>query len=349
MMMRSFGALGLLFAATPARAAEPLPPITARLEYTRPSGCPAESDLHYEVARRLGKDPFVKEGLFRVVATIARQKNKVIGDLAIYDGEGQTVAEKHLSYPPWDCAGLLEVFAISLSLHLDPEPLPPAPVKAPPAPPAALPPPSPPVPPAPLPPPKEEAPPVQAKPPAAVPIKLRGVVGLGGQVAFGSVGQAASLVGHLGVRWPVLSPEVAFSLGAEFRYDLPTSALVEERPGVRVRQKFLVGGSLVSCLHWRALFGCALASGGMVSIASTGFDDPDAASPALGYVRAGARFGVETPLLPRLALRFSGEGLVALRPLYVANRDVDLRTPVLSFPLSGSVAASLVFFFGGAR
>jgi hypothetical protein len=344
--IRSLGALGLLFAATPARAAEPLPPITARLEYTRPPGCPAESDIHYEVARRLGKDPFVKEGLFRVVATIARQKNTLIGDLAIYDGEGQTVVEKHSSSPPWDCAGLLEGFAITLSLHLDPEPLPSAPVKAPPAPPAPLPPS--PSPPAPLPPPKEEAPPVQAKPPAPVPTKLRGVVGLGGQVVFGALGQAVGPVVHLGVRWPVLSLGMDLSLGLEFRYDALSAAVVEDRPGVSV-QKSLVGGSLVSCLHGRPFFGCAVASGGQLSLTVKGIDIAESAYPAHGYLGLGARFGFEKSLWPWLTARIYGEGLVALRRLQVANNGVDLSTPVLSFPLSGSLGGSLVAFFGGSR
>ena len=99
MMIRSLGALGLLFAATPAFAADPPPPITAQLEYTRPPGCPSERDLSYEVSRRLGQDPFVEEGLFRVVATITRQKNALAGSLEIYDGDGQTVVHKHTSYP----------------------------------------------------------------------------------------------------------------------------------------------------------------------------------------------------------------------------------------------------------
>ena len=275
-MVRSSGAFGLLFAVTPALAADPLPSTTAQLEYTRPPGCPTERDLRYEVSRRLGQDPFVAEGLSRVVAAITQQKNTLSGSLEIYDGDGQAVVRKHTSYPAWDCATLVSGMAIAILVRLDPPLLPPAPEKAPP----------PPAPPPPLP--KVETPSAQAKPPAAVPTRLRGVVGLSPQVVFGPVGKTFGLVGHLGVRWPIFSPEMAFSLGTEVRFDAPSSAVVEVegRPGVSVQQKFLLGGSLVSCLHWRSLFGCALASGGVLSIASEGFDDPDAASPALGYVRA---------------------------------------------------------------
>jgi hypothetical protein len=138
------------------------------------------------------------------------------------------------------------------------------------------------------------------------------------------------------------------SLGLEFRYDGPSSTAVEGRREVSV-EKSLVGGSLVPCLHGRALFGCALVSGEMLSLTSKGFDDSRAVSPILRYVGVGARFGFEQPLLPRLALRFSSEGLVALRPLHASIDGVALRTPGLSFPLSGSVAVVLVAFFGGSR
>ena len=133
-MVRSSVAFGLLFAVTPALAADPLPPTTAQLEYTRPPGCPSERDLRYEVSRRLGQDPFVEEGLFRVVATITRQKDTLAGSLEIYDGDGHSIIHKHTSYPAWDCATLVSGMAIAISVRLDSPPLPPAPEKAPPLP-----------------------------------------------------------------------------------------------------------------------------------------------------------------------------------------------------------------------
>src|SRR5512132_2811485 len=154
-MIRSSVASALLLAVTPALAADPLPPTTAQLAYTRPPGCPSERDLRYEVSRRLGQDPFVEEGLFRVVAAITRQKDTLAGSLEIYDGDGQAIVRKHTSYPAWDCATLVSGMAIAISVRLDPPLLPPGPEKAP------L--PSPPPPPPPPPPPKEEAPPVQVK------------------------------------------------------------------------------------------------------------------------------------------------------------------------------------------
>jgi hypothetical protein len=117
-----------------------------------------------------------------------------------------------------------------------------------------------------------------------------------------------------------------------------------------VKQKFSVGGALVSCLHWQALFVCGVASGGVLSAASKAAYQPEGPPSSLGYVRAGGRFGFEQPLLqPWLALRFSSEGLVALRPLYVVTHRVEVGTPVLSFPLSGAITASAVVFFGGPR
>jgi hypothetical protein len=70
------GAIVVLLWAPPLFAArEPQPPIRTRLTYTRPPECPSESTLRYEVARQFGEDPFVEEGLFRVVLTVTREKS----------------------------------------------------------------------------------------------------------------------------------------------------------------------------------------------------------------------------------------------------------------------------------
>ncbi|MFS8071198.1 MAG: hypothetical protein ACMG6S_32925, partial [Byssovorax sp.] len=83
--------------------------------------------------------------------------------------------------------------------------------------------------------------------------------------------------------------------------------------------------------------------------ASKGFDNSATSRPVLGYVGAGARFGFEEPLRAWLAVRIYGEALFSLRPLQVTSRGEELRTPVLSSPLSGAVGLGLVAYFEGPR
>jgi hypothetical protein len=322
-MRGRYGAPGLaavlvLLWAPPLAAAEPLPPITARLEYTRPPECPAESDLHYEVARRLGKDPFVKEGLFRVVATIARQKNKLIGDLAIYDGDGQTVAEKHSSYPPWDCAELLEGFAITLSLHLDPEPLPPAPAKAPPAPPPA--------PPLALPPPVPVPVPVPSPSPSIPPLppkrSLQLVVGLDG-IFTPFLAPSASAGFALWAGIDLLNAPLSFELDLRSAWSLaPAQIPLAYQPLFAVRTSY-VGGVLAGC--WRGpLSLCPVLEVGSMSFSRAG-NLGEVIEPSL-VVATGGRVVYARPIAERFVVRglFELEGVV--KPFFISDVDTKHAT-----------------------
>ena len=337
-----FTTLAIFLGAASALAADPPPLITARLDYAAAQGCPPASMLRGEFARRLGHDPFVEDAPLRVVVTIEREHGALIGSLKLYDSEGRLLWTRP-THPRTDCQAIVREMAGALAVRLDPlvypdlSPPPPKPAPEPPPPPK----------PAPEPPPPPKLIPEPPRPEPAAPTSWRAVVGIGPQIVIGAE-PAFSLVGHLGLKRPVLSPGMAFSLGMEFRYDAPNSLAVEDLPGASV-QTFFVGGSLVSCLHGKHLFGCAVVTGGALSIESTGFDNSSTVRVAWGFVGTGPRVGFEEELRPGLAIRVYGEGLVALRPLQGVLDGVKVREPALSFPVSGVAGASLLIYLGGPR
>jgi hypothetical protein len=151
-----------LHESTPARAADPLLTIPARLDYAPAPGCPPESFLRAEIARRTGRDPFVESAPLRVVATITQEKTALKGLLELYDNDGRLLWSKPSTRPRSQCATMVLEMAGALAFRLDPkiygddliDPAPPAPPPAPAPVPAPAPPPSPPPLPLPIAPPK---------------------------------------------------------------------------------------------------------------------------------------------------------------------------------------------------
>lgn len=266
-----FASLAIILRAAPALAADPPPIITARLEYEAAPGCPAASVLRAEFARRLGHDPFVEVAPLRAVAMIAREMGALVGSVKLYDSAGKLIWSRPTTISTTDCSAIVQEMAGKLAVRLDPLAYPLAPSSSKPNP-------------DPPPPPKPNPEPLQQAEPIA-PAPWRAVVGVGPQIVIRAA-TVFSLVGHLGLRWPVLSPGMGFSLGMEMRYDAPSSVAVEDRPGASV-QTFFFGGSLVSCLHGVRLFGCVVGTVGLLSIKTTGFDD-SSLRPVLGFVGTGA-------------------------------------------------------------
>lgn len=330
-MVRALSALVLLLGVTPALAEDPPPHITARLDYVPAQGCPPASVLRGELARRLGYDPFVEAAPLRVVATVTREKNALAGSMELHDSTGTLIWSKPTT-PATDCQTVVLEMAGKLAFRLDPLVYPSAPAE---------------LPPLPAPKPKEEPSPVPVEPPTEAPAAGRVVLGLSSQIVISAAGASGGLIGALGWRWPLSSPGMDLSVGMEFRFDAPSSTRIDDvRPGATM-QTYLMGGSIVSCLHGRHLFGCAVASGGAIEVASEGLDDSNGLRPVLGFVGGGARFGIEDTLLPWLAVRLYGEALVS-RPLLGLINHAEVRGPsLLSSPLTGSAGLSLVVYFEG--
>ena len=337
--------LAIVLCAAPALAADPPPIITARLEYEAAQGCPAVSVLRAEFARRQGHDPFVDVAPLRVVATIAREKGTLAGSVKLYDSADQLLWSRVTTTSATDCQAIVQEIAGKLAVRLDPLAYPPSP----PSPKLSSdPPPSTKLSSDPPPPPKPKLKPNvdPPQPETIAPAPWRAVVGVGPQVVIRAA-TAFGLVGHLGLRWPAFSPGMGISLGMEMRYDGPSSVAVDDPPGASV-QTFFVGGSLVSCLHGVHLFGCAVGTGGLVSIKSTGFDD-SRRRLALGLVGTGVRLGYEQEIRPGLAFRIYGEALVSARPLQGKLDGAEFYAPALSFPVSGVAGATFVLYFERAR
>jgi hypothetical protein len=123
---------------------------------------------------------------------------------------------------------------------------------------------------------------------------------------------------------------------------------VEDFPGTSVHT-FFVGGSLVSCLHGVHLFGCAVATGGVGSIQSSGFDSSPTHRWKPGFLGTGPRAGLEVETTPGFAIQVYGEALLALHWLSGLLEHVKSPVPALAFPVSGVVGASLRIYLGGPR
>jgi hypothetical protein len=168
----------LALLSAPTLAADPPPPVTARLEYVVARGCPPEFVLRGEFGRRRGYDPFVENAPLRVVATITRGKFALAGLLEIYDSDGKLVWSQP-TYPGTDCQEVVVEMAGLLAFRFDPrvsEPLVKPPPLTPPTPPTPPPPPLPKPEPEPTPPPRL----VTAPPPAPPKRTFQLVAGLDG-------------------------------------------------------------------------------------------------------------------------------------------------------------------------
>jgi hypothetical protein len=133
--------LALALAAGSARAE--LPPVAARLDYSRGPGgeaCPAEPGLlRAQVAARLGYDPFQRsDARERVVVVVSAEKNAWSARVERYDAAGaRTFGPETFPDPPLrgDCEALISPLAAYLrGMLLSGAPLPPPPAPSPPAP-----------------------------------------------------------------------------------------------------------------------------------------------------------------------------------------------------------------------
>jgi hypothetical protein len=312
-------------ALAPALASAAGPPhMTARLAYQRgpgAEGCPDEAGLRLEVARRSGYDPFTPDAPARLIATVTRQGSEIIGALQFYDDAGTPGWSKAFRVRSNDCGTLIAAMGAEIEYEFSPALAGPRPVGPPPPPPLAaelsLPPAAPPPPPPPA-------------PALFQPVELWA----GGLLSAGfapDIAIGATLGG--GYRWRV------FSLAAELRFFAPASGSVAALPGARV-STVSIGGAVIPCARIAPVFGCVVVSLADVFGSSTGVDVRRAASGA--YVGAGLRAGVDAPISPRFALRFSVEGLLTIRSSLLILDGSEVWETSRG---TGSVAAALVTYF----
>ena len=250
----------------PALAADPSPPITARLEYVAPRGCPPASVLGAEFARRMGYDPFVESSPLRVVAIITREKNMLAGSLSFYDSDGTQVWSNPYKFPAWQCLDLVQFMAGALAVRFDPKMRPVTPVEAPPPPP----------PPPPLPAPSklepEAAPaalcpprPVVTPPPAPPKRRFRLVAGFDG-VFTSFIAPSAGAGVDLWAGIDLADRPFSFELDLRLIWSLTSVAVpIPYQPHFAVRSSY-TSGVVAGCLRLPVSI-CALLEIGSMSFA----------------------------------------------------------------------------------
>ncbi|WP_434046811.1 MULTISPECIES: hypothetical protein [Sorangium] len=291
--------MGLLCAAE-ARAA-PEPP-AVRIEVQRgpgAEGCPDETFLGSEVARRLGADPFEDDAPRALTIHIAQEGPELTASLALRDSEGKTQWADGFSTRS-GCEELLSGVALAIVAQLlgapeqadsPPEPSPPsgaAPRSEPSAPPPqarrAAPDPRRPTGPAGAPP--------RPEPPPAGPERLRLEAGLGASLGLGiTPGVATGMTLSFGVR------RSDWSIAVEGRGLVSLAQEVECTPlGTTA-----VSAATLACYRGGPLFGCGLATLGAVRFSAR---DPWTMTARSDSVFGlGARFGSEWPLSRRWSVQ----------------------------------------------
>ena len=309
---------GVLVTAAPVLAqVPPSLPRTARLEYTRGTGaesCPDEQGLRDAVAAQTPRELFSPDAPARLIVAITRSGRRYQGQLELRDSVGAVLWTR--AFPPTaSCEGLVEDVGIAIRVELVPR-LP----RAPEAPAVVPPPPPPPSSPALLPPPPTEKP---------SPLWVRFGVGLGASFAVAPA-PAFNLAADVGVRWSFFSASLEGRWAAPAGIDLDGGHLSTS----------LLGGALVPCGHYRWLFGCGVLALGRLSGEAAAVDHPQVG--AAFHAAAGARLGVEFPLLAHFALRVSGEALGTIQPV-TFRFEGQPRWATRS--VSGGLAAGPLFFF----
>ncbi|MHB8878524.1 MAG: hypothetical protein ACYC8T_32910 [Myxococcaceae bacterium] len=272
-----------------AAGAPAAPAPRARLVYSLGAGaerCPDEQTVRDAVSGRLGYDPFREPAEMEVRVAVERADPGLSARLELRDAGGRTMGKRQLASRASDCVELASALGLAVSIAIDPlsvtrpPPVPPAPAAA------ATPP----------------APPPPAPPPALSPsVQTAYTASLG---AVASVGTApAPALGanlQLGARWP------SWSLALEGRMDLPAS---RSTAGGQVASSLLVG-SLVPCLHRRAVAGCALLTAGVFQ--GSGVDFVGSRRVTTPFLAAGARALAELPLAEPFSLRLHADFLAPL-------------------------------------
>ena len=289
-----------------ARAEDPPLPIPARLEYVAATGCPPESVLRAEFARRMGSDPFVDSAPLRVVATITREKNALTGFLALYDEEDKLIWSKPSTQPTWQCAALVREMAGALAFRLDPKVYGPDPIEAPPPVPDPDPVPEPEA--APAPSSSHSSPPPVAPPPAPPKRAFRFVAGLDG-IFMPVIAPSASAGFALWAGLDLLEVPVSLELDLRSTWSLvPARISLAYKPLFTVRVSY-VSGVLVGC--WRlAVSLCSIHEAGSMSVSEAGTQGRHI-EPAI-VVSAGFRGAYVRPLLERFTVSglFEVEGVL---------------------------------------
>ena len=174
---------------------------------------------------------------------------------------------------------------------------------------------------------------IEAKP------EYRVRLGVNGGVALAAgPGWAPSFALDAGVRWR----DRPLSLAVEGSFVPPASGDVTSGAHRVHLTTYRVTGAAVACGHFvRFLFACGVATAGALHGTGTAMNLNAQAVTALSG-GAGGRGGAEFPLHPRVAVRISGEAVVAIARPVIEASDMQVYRASL---VSGTAGGGLLFTF----
>ncbi len=263
---------------TPPAFAE-APRATLELE----AGPCGQVDLRAKVAARLGFDPFVGErGDIAIRVAVLPANPGLAAVITTADVAGGDPGERTVQSQHGDCDALFDAVALTIAVAIDPLQL--------------------------HAPPKEQVPDDAASPPTepeeSDPTSLSWVVEVfgGASAAFGTT-PSPTPSARLGVE----IGDGTFSVGAEGRYDAPTSEPVGGTSAIEVA---LIAGAGFGCYRIAWGRGCVLVVGGAHRAQGENLANTEPVTTP--FVAAGARTGAELQIYGPLAVRAEGELLIAL-------------------------------------
>ena len=328
--------LSLLGKASGQVSAQPLPEV--ELSFTRGPGaqsCPGDRAMHDALLVQIGRDPIVPVASTKVVVRISRRGDVFLGEMERLDPAGRRLWS-HAPMRDSDCARLIELMGLSISIEIDPlgGPAPPPPPPESPAPASASATPS-------------ATPFVSVSFPVAPPSSARDEpadraarADSGDPMPFRAGARAALVLGsmpspNLGVAVDLGVRFSSVSLSLEGRAVLPAEREVDAGKGVATS---LLTLALAPCVHMDVALVCVLAEAGSLRASGKRVDHP-ANADAL-YLAGGGRLGLEIPVFQHLAARLSADLTGTLRPatFHLAGQEVWTAPPVAA-ALGGGVVA----------
>jgi hypothetical protein len=264
-----------------------------RLVYLRGPGaaCDDEASLRAAVVAELHEDPFIEPARFAVTARLSRVGSRLRAKIILEAFDGRKLGTRELDGR--DCEELVPAMAWVIALATGPlihpavalpevdmtqavEPTrPPAPVGI-----------------------ATPLPALEVVPPRPSSRRLFWLVGVGEVAAI----NAGAAIATPGFSLSVAAVVPHFSMGLEFRGDLPTVA----RTSAGLISTYRLTGMLVPCGRYRILAACALAAFGVDSASFYG---------SAFYAALGGRLAVELPVYRHLWIRVHGDVLASLTNL----------------------------------
>lgn len=297
---------------------------SVRLEYLRGPGaetCPDQPAVHSAVGDLLGYDPFHDEGRRTIRARVARNARGLEAAVDLQEAAGPWRGVRRLESSKADCAQLASALVLSLAIAIDPMLAARPPQRDADPPPLAQPtftvlaaPPEP----------ADRPPP----PPSGPTTRL---VALSAHGALGSApGPAPGFELLAGLRRGRLSANIVG------RLDLPA---FKEAGGGRI-SGWLALGSVLTCVHHRALAGCALIGGGVRRLEGHELDHAQQTTQPMAV--AGARAALLIPLRDSVSAYLHADllGEFIETAVLVGGRQA-WATP----PVSAAAGAGIAAFF----